>query len=64
MVIHGFVFTERPHLTQLFCEDVFGNGGLCDVCPVQIVHAVRPYGSALQLDVIRLGVQEEVPVSS
>ena len=64
MVIHRFVLTEGPQFTQLLCEDVFGNGGLRDVCPVQVIHAVRSYGSALQLDVIRLRVQEEVPVRS
>ena len=46
----------------MFCEDVFGNGGLGDVGPVKVVHAVRPYGSALQLEVVRLGIEREVPV--
>lgn len=64
MVVYGFVLVKYAHVAQLLCEDVFGDGSLCDVRSVQVVHAVRPDSSPLQLDVIRLGVQEEVPVSS
>jgi len=62
MVVYGFVLTEYARITQLHCEDIFGNGGLGDICPVQVIHAVRPYRSALQLDVTRLGTQGEVPM--
>ena len=61
MVVYGFVLAEYTRITQLLCEDIFGNGGLGDVCPVQIIHAVRPYRSTLQLDVTRIGAQGEVP---
>lgn len=62
MVVYGFVLTEYAHITQLLCEDIFGNGSLGDICPVQVIHAVRPYRSPLQLDVTRLGAQGEVPM--
>jgi hypothetical protein len=61
MVIHSLVLTEDAHITQLLCEDVFGNGRLGHVRPVEVVHAIRSHGSTLQLEIIRLRVEREVP---